>query len=444
MYGMVRCGRTVFVDMKESDKKVLITGVGPVASIGVGANALWDSLRAGRTNVIQRELPVDLGRTVSMPVASMPPMESIAQLGKHARFAAEQNCDGNRDLVYSMLAMELAIADAGLKFDAERNEIGLIQVFEAPGVESTVARLFALFTTPPPMGGPPPVYELLAPSFYNMQAFLYVHVAAKAFGLRGFCTSVHNACSSGAFAIELAAQRIRSGQAEAMIVAGGEAFDTAVRLEWFRRLDLYAKDAASMRPFDSTSSGFYVGEGGGAIVLESADHAAERGARGYAEYLGGGFGHQAWKQTIPDLRSGLLARIIKGALNQTDVEPHDVDLIVPHGASTALSDGYEAASLREFEWRKEARAGEAGCVATVFKPCVGHMLASCGLMETICALLAMKNRSVPPTPHSSGNNGSMPVPVLNSASGNQIKTMVKLFTGFTGHDAALLFRNASI
>jgi len=289
-------------------------------------------------------------------------------------------------------------------------------------------------STPPPPGAPPAVYDMLAPSFYNMQAFVYVHLMGKAFGFHGFSTSVHNACASGAFAIEIAAQRIRSGQADVMIVAAGEAFETGVRLEWFRRLDLYAQDASGMRPFDPSSTGFYVGEGAGAIVLESADHAARRGAKPYAVYAGGAFAHQGWKQVIPDVRAARLRDVIRTAMSVTNVTPSAIDLVVPHGAGTGLSDGYEAACL------KDAFADAASpAIATVFKPAVGHMLAASGVIETIAALLAMKHQRVPATLNSTVPSANLPVPLAMETQRRSVRTLLKLSTGFTGHDAAGVF-----
>jgi 3-oxoacyl-(acyl-carrier-protein) synthase len=426
--------------MPGSSRNVVITGLGPVTSIGMGCDALWASLAAGRTNVANRTLTVDLGKTVELPMAGMPPVESIAGLDRHFAYLAEQGCEGYRDLAYALHAVDFALHDARLDahgghFTRSRNNVGMVQAFEAPGVERTSTRLFQLFSHGPPRDGPPPVYDLLAPSFYNMQAFLYVHVVAKAFGLRGFCTSVHNACTSGAFAIEVAAQQIRAGQADVMVVVGAEAFETAVRLEWFRRLDLYARSGDTMRPFSTDSTGFYVGEGAAAMVLESADHAALRGAAPYAAYLGGAFAHQAWKQTIPDVRSAMLRDVIVEALSRTETDAASIDLIVPHGASTQLSDGYEAACLRE------ALGGKArGAVAAVYKPSVGHMLAASGIVETLCALLAMKNQSVPATLNAAKSESSLPVPLVNKPIDRRVDTILKLSTGFTGHDAALIFR----
>ncbi|UCE58273.1 MAG: hypothetical protein JSU63_12615 [Phycisphaerales bacterium] len=419
--------------VKSDDKEVVITGVGPVTSVGIGAKALWEALAAGQANLARRRLPVDLGRFVELPIAGMPPCVEIPAAKSHLAFLSEQDCDCYRDLGYTLLAIELALADAGLSYDRENNRVGMVQAFEAPGVEHTVTQLLGMMAGPMPTDGPPPVYDCLAPSFYNMQPFLYLHLVGKAFGLHGFCTSVHNACSSGAFALEVATQQIRSGRSDAILVVGGEAFDTAVRLEWFRRLSLYAEDG-QMRPFDTTSSGFYVGEGAGAIVLESASHARKRGADPYAVYLGGGFSQQGWKQAIPDVRAARLRDVIVEALTATGVSAADLDLIVPHGASTLLSDGYEASCLTE------ALAGEAKkAVATTFKPYVGHMLAASTIIDTVCIALSMKHQTVPATLRSGAGSGSLPVPLSVERMERKVDTVLKLSTGFTGHDAASLF-----
>jgi len=432
---------------------VVVTGLGPVTSIGVGSQPFWEALTQGRCNVRRRTLPLDLGQAAELPVASMPPADEVPGLAAHLAYLSSQDCPSHRDLAYTLLASELALSDAGLPRERLGDRAGLIQVFEAPGVEHTVGKLLHLLgammpadagATPsndvgaeacPP--GPPAMYDLMAPAFYSMQPFLYVHLHAKALGLHGFCTSVHNACSSGAFALEAAVQRIRSGQADVMIVAGGEAFETAVRLEWFRRLQMYAADER-MRPFDSEPTGFYVGEGAAALVLESAEHAARRGAEIYATYLGGAFAHQGWKQTIPDMRSTWLGRLIGEVLKQTGVSAADLDLIVPHGAATQIGDGYEAACLNQ-----SLGTGARRAVATAFKPAMGHMLAASGLIESIGTLLAMKHQYVPATLHTRPGAARLPVPLVTQGVQRPIRTALKLATGFTGHDAALLWRTAT-
>lgn len=413
---------------------IVITGLGPVTPLGIGMESLQQALAAGQTNVTTRRLAIDIGHFVDVPMVAMP-SEAPKEFEKHIAYLHEAGMAGYRDLLYSLRAIELALLDAKLTLDAPCDRVGMIQAYEAPGVERTVGDLFNLFgPEAPPMAGPPKVYDLLAPRFYNMQPFLYVHVLAKAFGLRGFCTNIHNACSTGAFAIEMAAERIRAGDVDAMIVIGGECFDTAVRLEWFRKLDLYAREP-KMRPFDAEASGFFVGEGAAAIILESAAHAHERGAKPIARYASGSFGHQAWKQTIPDVRTALLSRLIGNALEKGGVTAKDIDLVVPHGTATTLSDGYESLCLE-----KAALNGTSGAVLTAFKPYVGHTLAASGLIELICSLSAMRTGVIPPTPGSASNHNKLPLPVVREPRNKQVNALLKLSTGFTGHDAAAVYR----
>jgi len=184
-----------------------------------------------------------------------------------------------------------------------------------------------------------------------------------------------------------------------------------------------------MRPFSPNTSGFYVGEGAAAMVLESAERAAKRGATPYARYLGGAFAHKCKKQTIPDARAARLKDVIRSACSNAGTDPSAVDLIVPHGAATQLSDGYEAACI------KQAFENQSKASAAVFKPPIGHMLAASAIIDTLCALLVLKHQSIPASCCPADGN-SLPA---SSRPPAQLKTLLKTSTGFTGHDAALLF-----
>ena len=119
--------------MHDGRGEVVVTGLGPVTAVGVGCDALWTSLAAGRSNVTVRNLQVDAGCFQELPIASMPSCDEVAGLDKHARSLKEQGWEGYRDLGYALLAMELALTDARLTYDRTDNKIGVIQAFEAPG-----------------------------------------------------------------------------------------------------------------------------------------------------------------------------------------------------------------------------------------------------------------------------------------------------------------------
>jgi 3-oxoacyl-[acyl-carrier-protein] synthase II len=376
----------------------------------------------------------------------------VPGLDKHIGFLQAQEAEAHRDLAYTLLAIDLALADAELAIDRASNHVGVVQVFEAPGTEAIVARMFAMMAqgacppgenpavsagSPSPNmatpAAPPGMYDLLAPSFYSSQAFFYVHLVGKAFGFHGFSTSVHNACSSGAYALELAAERIRSGRADVMLVAGGEAFETGVRLEWFRRMGMYACDGV-MKPFSPASHGFYVGEGAGAIVLESAQHAVGRGAGVYGRYAGSAFAQQSWKQVVPDVASLRLAKVIEECLARANRSPDEIDVVVPHGAGSWISDGYEARCI-ELAWKNAPDR----TVATVLKPYTGHMLGCSGVMETIGALIGMRDGRIFATPSVTSGECKLRLPVVDTLQNREVRTLLKISTGFTGHDAATLW-----
>jgi 3-oxoacyl-(acyl-carrier-protein) synthase len=217
-------------------------------------------------------------------------------------------------------------------------------------------------------------------------------------------------------------------------VTGGEAFDTGVRIEWFKRLELYAK-TGRMCPFDGAATGFYVGEGACAMVLQSEDAVERGGVRPYAEYVGGAFAQQGWKHAIPDVRSNRLADVTRRMLDVAHDRGVEVDLFMPHGAATTISDGYEATCLA---LALKDRLTDA--VAAVYKPHVGHMLASSAVVEVSAGLLAMRHGTLPGTLNAQGGCGKLPVPLVSKTSAHEVRGMMKLSTGFTGHDAAGLYR----
>ncbi len=414
---------------------MVVTGIGPVTLAGVGVDAFWSGLLAPPMPPEKRDLHVDLAELAPFHIATVPPDQECVT--KFNDFLQTNEFAGYRDLGYALAAIDLAVQDAELEYDKQSNRIGVMQAFEAPGMERAVAEMYRQFSQIEPANKPPQLYETLAPLFYNAQPFLYVHAISKAFQFHGLSTSVHNACSTGTFAVEMAAQQIRNGHADAMIVVGAEAFETAVRIEWFRRLDLYNADGR-MFPFDPAGSGFFVGEGAAVIVLESESAARARGRTPYAEYAGGAFSQQSWKHALPDVRSMRLRDVITSAMERGRLSPSDIDLVIPHGAATPISDGYEASCL------DAALAGAAtDAVATALKPCFGHMLATSNLIEIAAALLSMKHGSVPATPKATPDSThSLPVPLVAERTERPVNAFMKLATGFTGHDAASIWCRA--
>jgi 3-oxoacyl-[acyl-carrier-protein] synthase II len=191
-----------------------------------------------------------------------------------------------------------------------------------------------------------------------------------------------------------------------------------------------------MRPFDRTPTGFYAGEGGAALVLEARSHAEARGARIYGEYLGGAFAQQSWKHALPDAPSGRLSAAIREALRQAKLKPEQIDLVIPHGACSSVCDGYELQEMAKL-WSDPAEA--ALCPV---KPFVGHQLGNCVIIEIILALLMMQDGVVVGQPFKGSPVAQLPLAMPAENHAHDTKYMMKLATGFTGHDAALVFARA--
>src|SRR6185436_15223539 len=185
----------------------------------------------------------------------------------------------------------------------------------------------------------------------------------------------NNACASGAFALAVAADRIRNGDAETVIVAGGDVPEDGTKYRWFRDRGLYSP-TGSCRPFAAGRDGLVLGSGAAAFVVEDLDRALSAGRRVYAEWLGGGFSSDGWKVTVPDVSGRRYAHAIESALRASGVRADDVTMISPHGVGSGLLDRYEAESLAEVF----GNGGRDWPALLPLKGAVGHTLGGCALV----------------------------------------------------------------
>ena len=179
---------------------------------------------------------------------------------------------------------------------------------------------------------------------YRLHSFLYIHFLSSLFDLHGFSLYNNNACASGAFSMAVAADRIKSGEASAIVVAGGDLPEDGTKYRWFRDLDLYSR-TGSCRPFAAGRDGMVLGSGAGALVLEDLEGARRQGRTVHAEWLGSGFTSEGWKVTMPDVTAGRYRHAIAAALASAGTAPEEISLITPHGVGSGLYDQFEAVSL---------------------------------------------------------------------------------------------------
>lgn len=212
---------------------------------------------------------------------------------------------------------------------------------------------------------------------------------SERFGFSGPKFTVTTACSSSATAIGYGADLIRSGRCKAVLCGGSEALS---ELTFGGFSSLKAMDPSSCKPFDRRRAGMSLGEGGGIILLEDFDEAIKRGVRIYAEFLGYGIGGEAHHITAPEPTGMWEARIIREALEESGIDPVEVDYINAHGTGTPLNDKVETLSIKNV-------FGERAYSIPVssIKSMVGHCLGAAGIIEAIASVLCMVHQFIPPT-----------------------------------------------
>jgi 3-oxoacyl-(acyl-carrier-protein) synthase len=433
-------------DMSKS-KRIVITGVGPITAIGIGKDHLWDSIRNKRSNVILEDHYLDEEYWGSFHIAKVFDFD-IGNFGLSSGTVASlrrRESDNSRDLLYLLAASKLALDDSRLSYDRDDNNLGLILTCENPGLDDLICRI--IDSTLGVIEGRAPatplktkrdfiqtMYEQFEKRVYNLQSFMYLHYVSNALGLHGTPLFINNACASGLFALESAAQQIQCGGTDVVIVAGGDNPSFMTKYLWFKGLGIYAEDGL-MKPFDKGRHGIVFGDGAAAIVLEDMEHALNRGAHIYGEYLGGGFNQDAWKVTVPSVTTNYYSKAFKQALKNSDLRPEDIDLLNPHGACTGIGDKYEALTIQEI-FKGSARRP----MISAFKPYIGHNLGGSALTELIILLMSMKNNYVPATLNHTEPDPELNIALAPETNSADIRTVAKMSTGFGGYNAVALFR----
>ena len=356
--------------------RVVITGMGAISPLGVGAEALWQGLREGRSAIGPLQHP-DAGRLRVKIAAQVP-----------ASFDPAANIDErtlpllDRTSEFALHAAREAIAQSGLDFSA--NELGLrtaVIVGTGVGGETTQdeqsRRLYADNATR--------VHPL---SIVRLMTNASASQISIAWGLRGPTFAVASACASANHAIIQAAQMIRYGLADVAIAGGTEACLTYGALRAWEAMRVLADDTC--RPFSANRHGLVLGEGAGIFVLESMEHAQARGAVILAELAGTGMTADATDIVMPSATGAAAA--MTQALADAGLAPQDVDYINAHGTGTQANDVTETKAIR---LAFGAHADRLAVSST--KSMHGHALGASGALELVAVVGALRDGVVPPT-----------------------------------------------
>ena len=348
-------------------ERVVITGIGAVTSLGVGSGPLvqrWISGESGIEDSCSRCLD----------------FEPLSVLGR------KEVRRSDRFTHLAIGAAEEALTQAGwsaadLPYEDER--IACIVGTGVGGMATLEAQVSNVESR-----GYKGVSPMTVPMMMSNSAAGYI---ALRYGLRGPSFSVGSACATGGHALGTAARMIQSGEADAVVTGASEAAVTALGLGCFHAMEALSRTGRSL-PFDARRDGFVMGEGAGALVLESAAGAEARGAHVLAEILGYGTTTDAYHITAPDPEARGAVRAIEIALRDAGLMPGDIDYINAHGTATELNDRSETIAIKRVFGERAARVPVSST-----KSVIGHLLGASGLVEAVATIGALQCGVIPPT-----------------------------------------------
>jgi len=407
-------------------RRVVVTGIGLVTSLGIGRRENWEAALAGRSGAatISTFEPLDTKTTIACQVAGFDPADYMDR-----RVARRMD----RFAQFAVAAGRMALEDAGLTVDDTlAPRIGVLVGSGIGGLDTFVQQVDGVAEK-----GPDRVSPLFIPMVIANMAAAQVSMEL---GLKGPLSTISTACASGNHALGDATEMIRGGRADAMLAGGAEASVTRVGIAAFnamRALSTRNDDPeGASRPFDAGRDGFVMGEAGAVLVLEALEHAEARGAEPICEVLGYGLTGDAHHLTEPDPTGQAPAAALTMALREAGVAPEEVDYVNAHATSTPVGDSSEVRALKLALGEEVA----ARTPVSSTKSMHGHCLGAAGGVEGALTALAVKEGRIPPTinlddldPECEGVDH-----VANVTRDADIRVAVSNAFGFGGHNAILV------
>lgn len=423
-------------------KRIVVTGIGPIASSGIGKDNLWQGICNKTTGLelVESYVHNELWERFYLHKVRGFSIDAFG-IDKNDLAYISQWKEGqdNRDLFFLLAALKLAFDDSKINYrEKAAGRIALVATHENPCLEQLFWQMFrkAYKTLRDNPGiGEKSFYERLYPALvkvgYETQSFMPLFHIARTFNIHNYSLFINNACASGLYALEAAADIIRCAKADIVAVVAGDCPDVFKHL-WFKMINMYAQDGR-IKPFAKDSNGFVLGEGAAAIVLEDYECARRRDSHIYAEYLGGGFTLEGWGITTPMIGGRYYQEAMLQALRQAGIEAKDVDLICAHGAATPSSDYYEARAIADV-------FGEYAVEVSALKPYLGHNLGGSSLLELAVMLLVLEHQMALPVMNTTEQDTRFKLKLIPKEQKKRIMTILKLCCAFAGNNAAAIFR----
>ena len=409
-------------------KKIVITGIGATSPIGGTARDSWTALLAGESGarhleqswVTELELPVTFAATAKVDATAVLERHELKRLDPSSQFA--------------LIAGREAWADAGAPEVAPER----LAVDWSTGIGGVWTLLDAWDTLRErgPRRVLPMTVPMLMPNGPGAAIGMDLHARA---GIR----TVVSACASSTEALVNAYDHLQQGLADVVIAGGSEAAIHPLPIAAFASMQALSRrnddPSVASRPYDVGRDGFVLGEGAAALVVETEEHAKARGARIYAELLGGAVTSDAYHITAPDPEGSAAARAMKQAIEGAGASLADVKHVKAHATSTPVGDIAEYHALRRIFGDQLD-----GIAVTATKASTGHLLGGAGAIEAVFTVLALQERTAPPTINLTEQDPEIPLDVVTSPRplGDGDLVAISNSFGFGGHNAVAAFRSA--
>ncbi|SMC49526.1 beta-ketoacyl-ACP synthase II [Sporomusa malonica] len=407
------------------NRRVVITGMGAVTSLGLGAEELWHSIKNGKSGIsrVERIDVTDFPTQVAAEIKNFDPNQFIEK--KEAKRM-------DRFAQYAVAATRMAFENSRISdgtIDLQRT--GIIIGSGIGGLETLENQHRVLLEK-----GADRVSPFMVPMMLpNMAAGM---IAIK-YGIKGFTECVVTACASSTNAVGDAYKIIQRNDADVMLAGGAEAPITRLALAGFcasKTMTTNLDADTACRPFDSKRDGFVMGEGAGVLVLEELNHALNRGADIVAEVVGYGCTNDAYHITAPSPGGEGAAQCMKLALSDANLNPTDIQYINAHGTSTELNDRTETAAIKSVfgEYAYQLAVSSS-------KSMTGHLLGAAGVVESIITAYAIKEGFLPPTINYKNPDTECDLDYIpNYGKAKKITHALSNSFGFGGHNATLILK----
>ena len=410
-------------------KRVVVTGLGALTPIGNNVSEYWEALVAGKSGCAN----ITYFDTEKFKTKFACELKNFNPLDHFNRKEARKL---DRFAQYALVSSDEAIADANFNLDQlDKFRVGVIWGAGIGGLETFQNEM----TNFSEGDGTPRFNPFFIP---KMIADIAPGNISIKHGFMGPNHTTVSACASSANAMIDALNYIRLGHCDVIVTGGSEAAVTIAGMGGFNAMHALStrneSPETASRPFDATRDGFVLGEGAGALILEEYEHAKKRGAKIYAEVIGGGMSSDAYHMTAPHPDGIGVERVMLNCLKDAGITPDKVDAINTHGTSTPLGDTAELKAISKVFGKHTEKIN-----INSTKSMTGHLLGAAGAIEAISSILSINNNIIPPTINHAvideNINPSLNL-TLNKAQKREVKIAMSNTFGFGGHNACVVFK----